>query len=69
MRAEPRAEHDEASFEYIIACFARLLEKATEAGEPTQGSGGVIWGKKEELKKNSKQAPKPKPKHNAAKGK
>lgn len=49
MRAEPRAEHDEASFAaFLLALPVFFLEKATEAGEPTQGSGGVI---EEELKK------------------
>jgi hypothetical protein len=48
MRAEPRAEHDEASFDSakLLFCFALcLLQKATEAGEPTQGSGGVNGAK------------------------
>lgn len=59
MRAEQRAEHDEASFDCVSACFARSsIGKATEAGGSPRKAPAESFGAKGRAEKQQTGPPK-----------
>jgi hypothetical protein len=68
MRAEQRAEHNEASFDYIIVCFARCIRKKRQKPGRPRKAPAESFGAKGRAEKEQQTEQAPKPKHDAAKG-